>query len=176
MSRRIKAPPSRFPSPLINLAPRRLLSLLHSSKWSELNFHHSQSVTSSDPSPRRPDTIKGARSHDHFTHRILPHLALLICAPSRPTPSIDAVFHSPPASASFLRWATNCHHWKGSPLPYPSFPPPAVRFSPPEWPQGRTSASPSTTASCGPRCARRPPSRSGSRDHELGLWYFTVEK
>jgi hypothetical protein len=35
---------------------------------------------------------------------------------------------------------------------------------------------PTATTARGPRCARRPPSRSGSRDHELGLWYFLVEK
>jgi hypothetical protein len=32
------------------------------------------------------------------------------------------------------------------------------------------------TTARGPQCARRPPSRSGSLDHELGLWYFPVEK
>jgi hypothetical protein len=76
----------------------------------------------------------------------------------------------------FLRCAAGCHSWKGSPLPYPSFPPPTVWFSPPEWPQGRTPVSPLATTACGPRCAHRPPSRSGSRDHKLGLWYFPVEK
>jgi hypothetical protein len=101
-SRQIKALPSRLPSPLINLAPCRLLSLLQSLKWPVLNFHHRQSVASSNPSPHRPNAIKGARSHGHFTHSVLPHLALLIRAPSRPTPSIDVVFHSPPTLASFL--------------------------------------------------------------------------
>jgi hypothetical protein len=38
------------------------------------------------------------------------------------------------------------------------------------------SGEPSATTTRGPRCAHRPPSRSGSRDHELGLWYFPVEK
>jgi hypothetical protein len=89
----------RHPSPLINLAPRRLLSLLHSMKRPVLNFHHRRSVASSDPSPHRLDAIKGARSHGHFTHSVLPHLAPLIHAPSRPTPSTDAVFHSSPPSA-----------------------------------------------------------------------------
>jgi hypothetical protein len=77
-SRRIEAPPDCLPSPLINLAPHRLLSLLHSSKWSILNIHHRRSVASSDPSPHRPDAIKGAWSHCHFTRSVLPHLAPLI--------------------------------------------------------------------------------------------------
>jgi hypothetical protein len=94
-SRQIKAPPDRLPSPLINLVPRRLLSLLHSPKWPVLNFHRHRSVTSSSPSPHHPDAIKGARSHSHFTHSVLSHLAPLICALSRLTPSTDAVFHSP---------------------------------------------------------------------------------
>jgi hypothetical protein len=79
--------PGRLPSPLINLAPRRLLSLLHSLKRPVLNFHRRRSVASSDPSPRRPDAIKGARSHGHFTRSVLPHLAPLIHAPCHPTPS-----------------------------------------------------------------------------------------
>jgi hypothetical protein len=88
-----------FLLPHINLAPRQLLSLLHSLKWSVLNFHRRRSIASSDPSPHRPDAIKGARSHGHFTRSVLPHLALLICAPSCPTPSTDTVFHSPPPPA-----------------------------------------------------------------------------
>jgi hypothetical protein len=91
--------PGCLSSPLVNLAPRQLLSLLHSLKWSVLNFHRRRSVASSDPSPHRPDAIKGARSHGHFTRNILPHLALLICAPSCPTPSTDTVFHSSPPPA-----------------------------------------------------------------------------
>jgi hypothetical protein len=91
--------PGRLPSPLINLAPRRLLSLLHSLKWPVLNFHRRRSVAFSDPLPHRPDTVKGARSHGNFTHRILPHLAPLIRAPSRPTPSTDSVLHSSPPPA-----------------------------------------------------------------------------
>jgi hypothetical protein len=103
----LAAPSSaRHPSPLINLAPRQLLSLLHSMKRPVLNFHHRRSVTSSDPLPRRPDAIKGARSHGHFTHSILPHLAPLIHAPSHPTPSTDAVFHSSPPSAQPRHRAT----------------------------------------------------------------------
>jgi hypothetical protein len=145
MSRWIEAPPDRLPSPLINLAPRRLLSLLHSSKQPVLNFRHHRSVASSNPSPHRPDAIKGAQSHGHFTRSVLPHLALLIRASSRPTISTDAVFHPPLMPASFLRWAAGCHPWKGSPLPYPTFPLPVVRFSLPEWPQGRPPASPSAT-------------------------------
>jgi hypothetical protein len=69
--------PGRLRSPIINLAPRRLLSLLHSLKWPVLNFHRCRSVASSDPSPHRPDAIKGSRSHGHFTHSVLPHLAYL---------------------------------------------------------------------------------------------------
>jgi hypothetical protein len=95
-------PPGRLPSPLINLAPYRLLSLLHSLKRPVLNFHHRHSVASSNPSPHHTDAIKGARSHDHFSRIVLPDLAPLIHAPSRPTPSTDTVFHSPPAPASFL--------------------------------------------------------------------------
>jgi hypothetical protein len=48
-SRRIEVPPGRLPSPLINLVPRRLLSLLHSPKWPVLNFRRHQSVASSVP-------------------------------------------------------------------------------------------------------------------------------
>jgi hypothetical protein len=40
-------------------------------------------VASNDPSPHRPDAIKGALSHGHFTQNILPHLAPLIRAPSQ---------------------------------------------------------------------------------------------
>jgi hypothetical protein len=101
-SRQIEAPPSRLPSPLINLAPCRLLSLLHSLKRLALNFHRRRSVASSNPLPRRPDAIKRAQSHGHFTRRVLPHLAPLIRALSHPTPSTDAVFHSPPTPTSFL--------------------------------------------------------------------------
>jgi uncharacterized Zn-finger protein len=75
--------------------PRRLLSLLHSPKQPVLNFHHRQSVASSDPSPPLADSIKGAQSHGHFTYSVLPHRAPLTRAPSRPTPSTDVVFHSP---------------------------------------------------------------------------------
>jgi hypothetical protein len=84
--------PDRLPSPLINLAPRRLLNLLHSLKWPVLNFHRRRSVASSDPSPRRPDAIKGVRSHGHFTHSVLPHLAPLIRA--------QATQHQAPTSCS----------------------------------------------------------------------------
>jgi hypothetical protein len=94
-SRQIEAPPGHLPLPLINLVPHRLLSLLHSLKLPVLNFHCRRSVTSSDPSPHRLDAIKGARSQGHFTHSISPHLAPLICAPSRLTPSTKAMFHSP---------------------------------------------------------------------------------
>jgi hypothetical protein len=48
----------------------------------------------SPPSPLRP--YKRCHQLGHFPPSILPHLAPLIRAPSHPTPSIDAVFHSSP--------------------------------------------------------------------------------
>jgi hypothetical protein len=58
------------------------------------------------PSPHRLPSPPSAlwpykRCHHlgHFSRSVLPHLALLILAPSRPTPSTDAVFHSSPPPA-----------------------------------------------------------------------------
>jgi hypothetical protein len=48
----------------------------------------------SPPSPLRP--YKRCHHLGHFPCSVLPHLAPLIRAPSRPAPSIDAVFHSSP--------------------------------------------------------------------------------
>jgi hypothetical protein len=48
----------------------------------------------SPSSPLRP--YKRCHHLGHFPCSILPHLAPVIRAPSRPTPSIDAVFHSSP--------------------------------------------------------------------------------
>jgi hypothetical protein len=48
----------------------------------------------SPPSPLWP--YKRCHHLGHFPHNVLPHLAPLIRALSRPTPSTDAVFHSSP--------------------------------------------------------------------------------
>jgi hypothetical protein len=51
----------------------------------------------SPPSPLQP--YKRCHCLDHFPRSVLPHLAPLIRAPSCPTPSTDAVFHSSPPPA-----------------------------------------------------------------------------
>jgi hypothetical protein len=174
-SGRIEAPPNRLPSPLIYLEPCRLLSLLHSLKWPVLNFHHRRSVASSIPSPHRPDAIKGARSHGHFTCSILPHLAPLIRA--------RATQHQAPMPCS-IPLRRRLHSSDEPPVAtLGKVPHRRIRLFPAHgevFPTGVAarpdSGEPLATTARGPHCARRRPSLSGSRDHELGLWNFPVEK
>jgi hypothetical protein len=72
----------------------------------------------SPPSPLQP--YKRGHHLGHFPCSVLPHLAPLIRAPSHPTPSIDAVFHSSPPlahprhrAARFWPWWALCRR----PLP-----------------------------------------------------------
>jgi hypothetical protein len=68
----------------------------------------------SPPSPLQP--YKRCHHLGHFPHIVLQNLAPLIRAPSRPTPSIDVVFHSSPppvqphhrAARFWPRWAPRC--------------------------------------------------------------------
>jgi hypothetical protein len=92
--------PNRRPTPFISpssnghpLASSPVTGTLMKHRWLFPLPHRLPSPLS----PLRP--YKRCHHLSHFPHSVLPHLAPLIHAPSRPTPSTDAMFHSSPPPA-----------------------------------------------------------------------------
>jgi hypothetical protein len=92
--------PNRHPTPFIfpssngrPLASSPITGTLMKHRRSFPSPHHLPSPLS----PLRP--YKRYHHLSHFPCSVLPHLAPLIHAPSRPTPSTDVVFHSSPPPA-----------------------------------------------------------------------------